>query len=161
MRSLLLVAIVIVAGAIGMLANPPAQHAGQTPPLAIASMSGKDLFDFYCAACHGRDGRGAGPVAAALATRPADLTAIARRNGGTFPRERVEAFVASDGGAPIAAHGTKDMPVWGPIFRALDPSDTRAAFRIENVVKYVESMQVLESGAASPAEICYRAAAGW
>ena len=52
------------------------RSASQPPPLAINALAGRDLFEFYCATCHGRDGKGAGPVAGALKTRPADLTAL-------------------------------------------------------------------------------------
>lgn len=112
------------------------------PPLVIRSVAGADLFRFYCATCHGRDGKGEGPAAAALKVAPPDLTLIARRQGGTFPRERVEAFVANDGEPLIAAHGSAEMPVWGPVFRGLDPSDTMAQIRIANVVAYLRSIQI-------------------
>jgi mono/diheme cytochrome c family protein len=111
------------------------------PPLVIRSIAGRDLFEFYCATCHGRDGKGSGPVVAALKTPPPDLTLLARRNGGRFPRQRVEAFVTNDGGVLTPAHGSSDMPVWGPVFRGLDPSDTLAKIRIANVVGHVESIQ--------------------
>ncbi len=117
-----------------------AAAAEQDPRLVITSMVGRDLFEFYCAVCHGRDGKGAGPMAIALKTRPADLTVIARRNGGQFPRAKVIGFV-SDAQPPIVSHGPREMPVWGPIFRGLDASDTRARLRIENLVSYIESMQ--------------------
>lgn len=111
----------------------------QTPPILIESLAGRDSFDLYCAACHGSGGRGDGPVASALRLRPADLTSLARRSGGAFPREAVRAFVAGTGRA-LAAHGTTDMPVWGPIFRAFE-SDARARERITNLVIYIESIQ--------------------
>jgi len=116
-----------------------AQHAQN--PLVIDSMAGPDLFQFYCAPCHGRDGRGGGPVAAVLKTPPADLTKIAERRAGTFPRADIVGFV-SEGPALIPAHGTIDMPVWGPIFRGLDRSDALVKVRIANVVTYIESIQV-------------------
>jgi mono/diheme cytochrome c family protein len=125
--------------------EPPV--AGQTtgaknPPLVISSMYGQDLFEMYCATCHGRDGRGNGPAAEALNVRPADLTTIARRNGGMFPRSRVEAFVTVGEDRAAPAHGSKDMPVWGPIFRALDPSNAANKVRLANIVEYVGSLQV-------------------
>jgi mono/diheme cytochrome c family protein len=129
-----LVALVLTAGAAG--AQPPAQN----PPLVIESMAGNDLFRFYCGSCHGADGTGRGPVASALKSVPADLTRIAARNGGEFPRARIIAFVTK-GSPTVAAHGTPDMPVWGPIFNALDPSEKRTAVRIENLVGYIESIQ--------------------
>jgi mono/diheme cytochrome c family protein len=110
-------------------------------PLVVQSFGGRELFESYCASCHGRDGRGSGPAAGALTTAPPDLTRLARRHGGVFPRERVETFVANDGDALAPAHGTPEMPVWGPILRALDPSDTPVKVRIANLVGYVESLQ--------------------
>jgi mono/diheme cytochrome c family protein len=109
--------------------------------LVIPSISGSDLFSFYCASCHGREGKGDGPMAAALRTPPSNLTTIAKRNGGQFPRDRVERFVSGDREPAAAAHGSADMPVWGPIFRSLDPRDTLNRVRIENVVSFVESIQ--------------------
>ena len=54
---------------------------------------GAGPVEFYCATCHGRDGKGNGPVAAALKVVPPDLTRLARDNGGAFPRKRVEMFM--------------------------------------------------------------------
>jgi mono/diheme cytochrome c family protein len=113
----------------------------RNPPLIIRSVAGRDLFEFYCATCHGRDGKGSGPAAAALKTPPPDLTRLARRNAGTFPRQRVEAFVTNGGDVLTPAHGSSAMPVWGPVFRSLDSSDTMVKIRIANVVEYIESMQ--------------------
>lgn len=122
------------------------RSSGQTtgpkqPPLIISSMYGRDLFEFYCAACHGRDGKGEGPVVPALKVPVPDLTTIAARNGGTFPNARVESFVRGDRDRPVPAHGSKEMPVWGPIFRALDPADTMNTVRVANIVGYIESIQ--------------------
>ena len=117
------------------------QPAAQKQPdtLTIASLTGKDTFDAYCAPCHGRSGTGDGPVAPILRTPPSDLTRLSASRG-TFPREDVVAFVTG-GGRPIVAHGTSDMPIWGLIFRSLDPSDIRVKVRLKNVVDYVESLQ--------------------
>ena len=118
------------------------QTTGQkNPPLVISSMYGRDLFEFYCASCHGRDGKGRGPVVPVLRTPPPDLSTITRRNGGTFPRSKVEAFVTGDGVRLTSAHGSKEMPVWGPIFRGLDPRDTTNKLRISNIVNHIESLQ--------------------
>lgn len=137
MTTRLFTACVLVAGVLGA-APLSAQHAQN--PLVIDSMAGPDLFQFYCAPCHGRDGRGTGPVAAVLKTPPADLTKIAERRAGTFPRADIIGFV-SEGPALIPAHGTIDMPVWGPIFRSLDSSEARIRVRIDNLVSYLESIQ--------------------
>ena len=110
-----------------------------TPPLVIASLSGRDLFQFYCASCHGPGGKGDGPVAASLKRQPPDLTTIASRHEGRFPTEEIQRFVRGDD-VP-AAHGDREMPVWGPIFMSLEPHDRLTRVRIENVVAYVESLQ--------------------
>jgi mono/diheme cytochrome c family protein len=117
------------------------QRSTRESPLVIPSMAGQDLFGFYCATCHGRDAKGKGPVASALRTPPADLTVLSRGNRGAFPRDRIVAFIANGGNTASGAHGSNEMPVWGPIFVSLDPSDTRAMIRIENVVGYLESIQ--------------------
>ena len=109
--------------------------------LANPSLVGSDTYVFYCAPCHGKDGKGRGPVAAALKTLPADLTKLSLRNGGMFPRDRVKAYVTNGEPKAIAAHGTPAMPVWGPTFRALDTSDTLVNVRIFNVVSYLEMIQ--------------------
>ena len=118
---------------------------GTKPPLVIESMYGRDLFEFYCASCHGRDGKGSGPVVPALKMRPPDLTTIARRNRGQFPTERVTAVVTGDATLPTPAHGSKDMPVWGPIFQALDQRKTVNEVRVSNIVAYLESIQTKEA----------------
>lgn len=126
------------------LVRVPADAQGTRPrtlPTVIPSMYGRDLFDFYCATCHGRDGKGRGPAAAALKAEPADLTGISARNGGTFPRARVTALVTGDSLVPMEAHGSKDMPVWGPIFRALSSDEAATRVRIANIVEYLESLQ--------------------
>jgi mono/diheme cytochrome c family protein len=127
---------------VAVLGAAPQTTGSKTPPLMISSVAGRDLYEFYCATCHGRDGKGHGPVAAALNVLPADLTFIARRSGGRFPTALVEEYVTNGGDVLIAAHGTTDMPVWGPVFRGLDPSDTLVKIRIANVVKHVESLQM-------------------
>lgn len=116
------------------------QFVDVTPTFVPPSMSGRDIFRYYCATCHGRDGRGKGPVADELKTKPADLTRLAADNGGPFPLERVKAFV-THGRPDPPAHGSPDMPVWGPIFQSLDPSDAIARARIDNVVAYINSLQ--------------------
>jgi len=116
----------------------------QPPPILIDSLAGRDSFEMYCAPCHGTSGRGDGPVAAALRARPADLTTLARRSGGAYPRERVRDFVIGVGRQPLA-HGTTVMPIWGQMFRAFE-SDARVRERIGNLVEYIESMQLPSTG---------------
>ena len=132
----------VLAIALGAGVGASAQTTGpRMPPLVIHSFAGRDLFDFYCATCHGHDAKGQGPVAPALRVPPPDLTRLARDNGGAFPRQRVAMFVTHSRPVPAPAHGTSDMPVWGPVFRGLDPSDALVKLRIANVVDYIASMQ--------------------
>jgi mono/diheme cytochrome c family protein len=133
------VSVVFVAAALSTIASAQVGRTGM-PPLTIESLTGRDSFDRYCTSCHGSDGRGGGPVAAALKTPPADLTTLAQRNGGSFPRARVASFVeGTDRSSPT--HGTSDMPVWGSTFRSLESSDARVRVRLANLVAYVESLQ--------------------
>jgi mono/diheme cytochrome c family protein len=115
---------------------PPVQS---RPPLVIKSLEGRDLYEFYCGSCHGKTGHGDGQSAKSLKTAPPDLTTLASRNGGVFPRERVQAVLI--GVRPTPSHGTTEMPVWGDVFRFLDPSDQRAKMRIANLTEFLASLQ--------------------
>lgn len=81
-------------------------------------MSGKELYTRFCASCHGETGRGDGPVAGTLKVEVPDLTMIAKRAKGTYPRERIERII--DGRHVLAAHGSRMMPVWGEDFSRLE-----------------------------------------
>lgn len=131
------------AAAIGTAAAPAGQQSTKDKPFSLLSPSlyGVDNFHDYCSPCHGRDGTGHGPVAAALKVPPSDLTMLAKKNKGVFPRARVRDYITNGGSDDIAAHGTSAMPVWGPTFRALDTSDRSVAIRISNVVEYLAGIQ--------------------
>jgi mono/diheme cytochrome c family protein len=72
---------------------------------------GKREYVNRCAVCHGEDGKGDGPLSALLKTVPADLTKIQENNKGVFPFDRV--YTVIDGRQVVAAHGPREMPVWG------------------------------------------------
>lgn len=78
---------------------------------------GKAEFLSSCASCHGTDGRGKGPVAEQLKAAPADLTVLARNNGGVFPTNAVYEIIY--GSKTIPAHGTREMPIWGERFNPI------------------------------------------
>jgi len=99
--------------------------------------SGQQMFKDYCAACHGANGKGDGPAAELLKTPPADLSMMAKNNNGKFPAERFEAVLRF--GAGGHAHGTSDMPVWGPVFSAQNKNLVQ--MRISNLESYVASIQ--------------------
>ncbi|HKE96535.1 MAG TPA: cytochrome c [Povalibacter sp.] len=89
-----------------------------------ATLSGKQLYVQFCAACHGVQGRGDGPVASSIRVEMPDLTLIARRHGGTFPRDLVERII--DGRHILGAHGTRVMPIWGEDLGRLGVGDPDA-----------------------------------
>jgi mono/diheme cytochrome c family protein len=118
-----------------LLAQPRTGSAQEEEPL---DAWGKDLFMTRCAVCHGEGGKGDGPAAAALKTRPADLTQLTKKHGGSFPRALIMQFI--DGERPVPAHGPREMPVWGEVFRR-EKSDTEARMRIFALARFVESIQ--------------------
>jgi mono/diheme cytochrome c family protein len=120
---------------------PPANKV-QTEMPDVAS--GKQTYREYCASCHGEDGKGMGPAASALKTPPSDLTTLAKRHAGKFPEDFVAEIVRL--GKPIQAHGSSDMPVWGPIFNARDKfNEVAVRLRIKNLCAYLASLQEKES----------------
>lgn len=111
----------------------------ETKPF-IRSVEGPALFKAYCAVCHGTDGKGSGPMAGALKFGPADLTHIAARNRGVFPTERVEKIISGDEQVP-AGHGTREMPIWGPVFSQIEWDRDLSPVRLHNLAKYLEEIQ--------------------
>ena len=111
----------------------------QVPAKPTVSVDGKVLYHDYCATCHGLNGKGAGPAAAALSPSPSDLTQIARKNGGRFPEERVLKIIKGE--ESLAAHGNKEMPMWGTIFNNMSSNPSMAQMRIHALLQYVEDMQ--------------------
>jgi mono/diheme cytochrome c family protein len=102
--------------------------------------SGKTMYVSYCAACHGTLGKGDGPAASELKTPPANLTLLAKNNHGEFPADHIWAILQF--GAKAPAHGSSDMPVWGMLFRSLDPNDPgKVNQRIQNLVDYLKTRQ--------------------
>jgi mono/diheme cytochrome c family protein len=100
---------------------------------------GRALFDTYCASCHGRSGRGDGPALEKLHAQPADLTGLAKRNGGVFVAARIERIID---GREVKAHGSFEMPVWGDALKRREGLDEQAVkARIEAIVRYLKSIQ--------------------
>lgn len=106
----------------------------------IDSINGSTLYKAYCAACHGIRGKGDGRVASQLKTSPPDLTRIALRNGGKFPRETVEKIISGEAPRP-GTHGTREMPVWGPIFSQIAWDLDLGRVRLRNLAEYIAEMQ--------------------
>ncbi len=126
------------------IASTQEPAATKAPTETAAVVSGKQTYVEYCAVCHGGDGRGIGPAASALKTPPADLTTLAKRHDGKFPDEYVAEIVRF--GKLVQAHGSADMPVWGPIFGLRDNSNEVAVrLRIKNLCEYLATLQEKES----------------
>ncbi len=131
-----------------LTAFAPSQSNPQTSKTEIKSApatytsptSGRQMYDAYCASCHGQGGKGNGPAAPALKNMPTDLTQLAAKNGGTYPAAHVAEVIKGD--MMMAAHGSKQMPVWGPVFLYLEQQDpAMAQLRVRNLTKYIEGMQ--------------------
>lgn len=115
--------------------RPKINHAA---PENISAAQGPEMFVAYCSVCHGKDGRGGGPAADALKKRPADLTQLTRKNGGIFPSAKVETVIQGD--TASGAHGSRDMPIWGNVFRSMGKPEI-GRLRIVNLAVYIESLQ--------------------
>lgn len=102
---------------------------------------GVEMYAVYCAPCHGVTGKGDGPAAYSLKTPPKDLTKLAANNNGKFPEAAVFNAIRGDTNAPPQAHGSKDMPVWGKVFKSISREDTDANLRLVNLVMYLKTLQ--------------------
>jgi mono/diheme cytochrome c family protein len=129
--------------AVGMFSVAQEQKAKEVkraPAPITSAASGKEMFVNYCASCHGTDAKGDGPAASALSVAPADLTSLAKKNGGKYPSMRVTSVLRGE--ANLAAHGNKEMPVWGPVFfRMSGGHEGEVTQRISNLNRYIESLQ--------------------
>lgn len=111
-----------------------------------ATAAGKAMYVKYCASCHGPGGKGDGPLAAALKSKPSDLTLLGKKAGGSFPYMTVLDIL--DGTAPLAAHGPSDMPVWGETFQATGPESgsvmeqARVRGQVMLLADYLRTLQV-------------------
>jgi mono/diheme cytochrome c family protein len=118
-------------------------YAGTAWSADYVAMSGKDLYQRFCASCHGAEGRGDGPVAASFKVEVPDLTLIARRAGNVYPRERVVRII--DGRHIVGAHGARTMPVWGEDLGRLEVGnpDAERATRvvIDRLADYLGQLQ--------------------
>lgn len=129
---------------------PPQQQPPQIqiPPeqtRRVESLKGEVLYVGYCASCHGRDGKGRGPASPALKIRPPDLTTLSQRHGGKFPRDLVEKVILGED--PVAiAHGSREMPIWGPIFGQIEWDQDLRVVRVRNLSDYLESIQQKKIG---------------
>ena len=109
-----------------------------------AISAGKLEFGRNCGICHGIDGKGHGPITPMLKKIPADLTQLAKKNGGDFPFWPTYRMI--DGREPIDGHGGRDMPIWGDRFRKEQGAGQQGAEsivrgRILEIIVYLQSFQ--------------------
>jgi hypothetical protein len=108
---------------------------GQTSPA-----DGKQMFNSYCAPCHGVDGRGHGAMASALKVPPTDLSKLAAVNGGKFPVSHLQSVLRF--GVDHPAQGTAEMPAWVPIFARMNHvSSIDPEQRTTNLIHYLHTLQ--------------------
>jgi mono/diheme cytochrome c family protein len=102
---------------------------------------GARLYFNHCAACHGESGEGDGPVAVTLQTTISNLRTLAQRNNGTFPSDAVRSYI--DGRELKAAHGDRQMPIWGDVFRGPEQGTARRTVRrrIDALVEFIALLQ--------------------
>src|ERR1700757_1267781 len=146
MRVMKFISLVVVLLTISVFAaaqQSPAETSTSIRHVPIANTvpnSGTQMYDSYCAVCHGTDGKGGGPAASAMKTPPTNLTDLAKNSGGKYPAPHVAAVIP--GQAARGCHGSQDMPVWGPLFSSISQGhEAQVQQRISNLVGYVETLQ--------------------
>lgn len=149
MKRLRLVSMLLVGALLlGTTVNALAQQASgsaQSKPVDL----GKAEFEGRCATCHGMTGKADGPTAAYLTRKTSDLTTLAKNNNGILPVTAMYEIIA--GGKELPAHGTREMPVWGTVYRIQAgehyfemPYDPEAYVRarILALIEYINRLQV-------------------
>jgi len=142
MKIISLVAILLMLSALAVAQQTPAQTptVRHVPITNTPSNSGKEMYNSYCAVCHGTDGKGNGPAASAMKAPPTDLTLLAQKAGGKYPSAHVTSVIR--GQATLPSHGSADMPVWGPLFSSISQGhEAQVQQRVTNLVKYIETLQ--------------------
>jgi len=116
-----------------------AQTVTENTVLKASDLSGAEMYRTYCGSCHGIDGKGSGPAAMALKKAPPDLTQLAKHNNGHLPDFRILRII--DGYEIRAAHGSRDMPIWGDYFRIKQRDEEIVTAREHILVEYLRSIQ--------------------
>jgi|SRR5215470_2844837 len=136
-RNILLLTAIMAGCTLFATAQKQIKH---VPVTSTSPASGEEMYQTYCAVCHGKDAKGAGPAAEALKTTPSNLTALSQKNGGKFPADRVANTIRGDEALP--AHGSKEMPIWGNVFWSMSQGHaSEVQMRVANLTKYIESLQ--------------------
>jgi mono/diheme cytochrome c family protein len=139
MRFRIAVLLVISGAVVAALSAQSSSSIKKVPLSPTSPVSGKQMFETYCAVCHGPEGKGNGPAAKALKSVPTDLTRLSAQNQGKYPEMRVtNTLVRPD----VAAHGSHEMPIWGDLFRSLgNGTNDMVTLRVVNLTSYAKSLQ--------------------
>src|SRR5512147_251880 len=141
MRQLFILVLILLIAVCAIAQTTTKPQVQVVPAPYTPADSGKAMFDAYCASCHGVDGKGQGPAAAAMKSAVPDLSMLAKSHDGTYPAFSVAETLRIT--RPLSAHGSVDMPVWGPVFSHLSQqSNGVIQQRIHNINMYIESLQV-------------------
>jgi mono/diheme cytochrome c family protein len=136
----LLSALFLLIAGLAVAQNQPSGNIKKEPIQTTSPASGQEMYKSYCAVCHGPTGKGDGPAAVELKQPPADLTTLAKRHDGKYPDDYVSTILRF--GAKAPAHGSSDMPVWGPLFSSVSNRDNSLVqMRIANINRYLKSLQ--------------------
>lgn len=148
----LLLCLVLSAGAcLGWSQEPSKGQAQRRTPQMKLKMTrirslpveaGKEMYNSYCAACHGENGKGYGPAWPVLSKGAPDLTVLTLQNQGRFPKYKVTTALSQFGESHQL--GTRaEMPDWYKAFVSLDRTcPFRAGVRARSISNYVETLQV-------------------
>lgn len=138
-RTALLALLLVVVAGLATVAFAEKQLQRTNAPYTSPT-SGEEMYTAYCASCHGAQAKGDGPAAPALKQPVPDLTRLSANNAGKFPFAHVQESIRGE--AMVASHGSREMPVWGPVFRQM--SDRQSALvhqRVKNLVSHLEKLQ--------------------
>ena len=135
MKSMLMTMPVVFALASAAVAQDPGEEFA----------AGREEYLEACAACHGENADGNGPIATMFKERVPDLRKIAAGNDGVFPT--LEIFQIIDGRTGIRGHGAP-MPLFGKRYKA-ELEDEIGPYGAEQVVRarvlelvlYLQSIQ--------------------
>lgn len=143
MKFICVATILIMIAVPAVAQQKPAENAPSVKHIPITnapSNSGKEMFNSYCAVCHGKDATGNGPAASAMKIPPTNLTVLAKNNGGKYPAAHVATVIRGQAATP--SHGSQDMPIWGPLFSSISQGhEAQVQQRITNLVTYIEGLQ--------------------
>lgn len=110
---------------------------------SAAADQGEIFYMQYCSSCHGKDGRGNGSVSRYLKIRVPDLTVLKKNHKGIYPLDDVMAAI--DGRRNVRAHGDRQMPVWGEVFRKEAEkekySELTSLLKAKVIAEYIAELQ--------------------